>query len=204
MSDSTRQKLARIYNSCSTRQWRKHDANFEVSIFYLLLFDTTPLGTWWKFLKASSFPISSSQANYSSVNGLLPLIISVICWGQGIILCQTSFLAWRSYRRHDLPQQLPWVFFAPWLNFCVFKSRVPTQLELDTLPWIITSSDDLWHLSRACSNIISTRREEEEAHTQLVSSIKINQETINCDLSKDKRNPTTWSLTSYWSAFNRR
>ena len=75
---------------------------------------------------------------------------------------------------------------------CHFKS---SKLELGTMPQIVMSSDESWD----SASLFQQHSSEQEAHTpRLVLSIRINQETVNCDPSEArKRNPTIQSLTSY-------
>jgi hypothetical protein len=62
-------------------------------------------------------------------------------------------------------------------SICNFSSRVPTKLELDALPRIPMTSGELWDPVSLFDQCLS----EEEAHTRLVSSIKINQDTVCCN-----------------------
>ena len=63
---------------------------------------------------------------------------------------------------------------------CHFKSRVPTKLELNTLPRIVMTSDEVWDPA----SLFTQHSLEEEAHARMVSSLKINQETVHCDPSE--------------------
>ena len=94
----------------------------------------------------------------------------------GISLCDDPFDPHRQTEMYDMetgtvvPLQMHG-------STCHFKSRVPTRLELDTLPRVVMTSDELWDPA----SLFTQRSSEEEAHTRMVSSIKINQETIHCD-----------------------
>ena len=61
---------------------------------------------------------------------------------------------------------------------------ISSQEELDTLPRCVMTSDELWDPVS-----LFQQHSSEEAHTRLVSSTKINQETINCNPSKAQTAP---------------
>ena len=102
----------------------------------------------------------------------------------GISLCDDPFDRHRKIEMYDTETGTV-IPLAMHCSTCHFKSRVPTKLELDTLPQIVMTSNELWDPA----SLFQQHSLEEEAHTRLVSSIKINQRTANCNPSEAQMEP---------------
>jgi hypothetical protein len=95
----------------------------------------------------------------------------------GISICDDPFDPHRQLEMYDTETGTT-VPLSMCGSTCHFISRVPTKLELDTLPRVVMTSDELWD---PASLFWKQRSSEEEEHTRLMSSVKINQDTIQCN-----------------------
>jgi hypothetical protein len=122
----------------------------------------------------------------------------------GISLCNDPFDLHRKLKMYDNDETATAIPLAMHGSTCHFVSRVPTKLELDTYPRIAMTSDELWDPA----SLFQESSSEEEAHTRMVSSIKINQETVDCHPNEPqmnhRQNLTTRNQINCSSVFHHR
>jgi hypothetical protein len=94
----------------------------------------------------------------------------------GISLCDDPFDPYRKLEIRD-PETGMVIPLSMHGKTCYFDSRVPSKFELDNCPHIVMTNNEMW--DPANLRLGQNSSEEEEYH-RLVSSVTINQETVDC------------------------